>query len=184
MDNGASSYRRFLDGDNNGFVEIVRIYNDGLVLYLNSFVNNISVADELAEETFVKLGINKPRYTGKSSFKTWLYAVGRNIAIDYIRKNAKEKTVSLDDCAERADEELLENRCIKEEQKIVLYRAMNKLKPGYKQILWLIYFEGFSCKEAARIMKKSVHNIESLASRARQSLKAKLNEEGFVNEKL
>ena len=58
-----------------------------------------------------------------------LYAVGRNIAIDYIRKNAKEKTVSLDDCAERADEELLENRCIKEEQKIVLYRAMNKLKP-------------------------------------------------------
>ena len=57
MDNGASSYRRFLDGDNNGFVEIVRIYNDGLVLYLNSFVNNISVADELAEETFVKLGI-------------------------------------------------------------------------------------------------------------------------------
>ena len=184
MDNGASSYRRFLDGDNNGFVEIVRIYNDGLVLYLNSFVNNISVADELAEETFVKLGIKKPRYTGKSSFKTWLYAVGRNIAIDYIRKNAKEKTVSLDDCAERADEELLESRCIKEEQKIVLYRAMNKLKPGYKQILWLIYFEGFSCKEAARIMKKSVHNIESLASRARQSLKAELNEEGFVNEKL
>lgn len=184
MDNGASRYRRFLDGDNNGFVEIVRIYNDGLVLYLNSFVNNISVADELAEETFVKLGIKKPRYTGKSSFKTWLYAVGRNIAIDYIRKNAKEKTVSLDDCAERADEELLESRCIKEEQKIVLYRAMNKLKPGYKQILWLIYFEGFSCKEAARIMKKSVHNIESLASRDRQSLKAKLNEEGFVNEKL
>ena len=63
MDNGASSYRRFLDGDNNGFVEIVRIYNDGLVLYLNSFVNNISVADELAEETFVKLGIKKPAGT-------------------------------------------------------------------------------------------------------------------------
>ena len=127
MDNGASSYRRFLDGDNNGFVEIVRIYNDGLVLYLNSFVNNISVADELAEETFVKLGIKKPRYTGKSSFKTWLYAVGRNIAIDYIRKNAKEKTVSLDDCAERADEELLESRCIKEEQK-------NSSLQGYEQI--------------------------------------------------
>lgn len=56
MDRGAASYRRFLDGDDEGFVEIVRVYNDGLILYLNSFVNNISVADELAEDAFVKLG--------------------------------------------------------------------------------------------------------------------------------
>ena len=44
MDNGASSYRRFLDGDNKGLSEIVRDYKDGLMLYLNGFVNNISVA--------------------------------------------------------------------------------------------------------------------------------------------
>ena len=44
MDNGASSYRRFLDGDENGFVEIVRDYKDGLILYLDSFVRNITVA--------------------------------------------------------------------------------------------------------------------------------------------
>lgn len=93
MDRGAASYRRFLDGDDEGFVEIVRVYNDGLILYLNSFVNNISVADELAEDAFVKLGVKKPRYTGKSSFKTWLYAIGRNVAIDYIRKNAKKRSI-------------------------------------------------------------------------------------------
>ena len=93
MDHGAASYRRFLDGDDEGFVEIVRVYNDGLILYLNSFVNNISVADELAEDAFVKLGVKKPRYTGKSSFKTWLYAIGRNVAIDYIRKNAKKRSI-------------------------------------------------------------------------------------------
>lgn len=184
MDNGASSYRRFLDGDDNSFVEIVRVYNDGLILYLNSFVHNILVADELAEDTFVKLGVKKPRYTGKSSFKTWLYAIGRNVAMDYIRKTSKEKTVPLDDCTEQADEELLESRYLQEEQKIILHRAMNKLKPDYSQVLWLIYFEGFSNKEAAKIMKKSVHNIESLASRARQSLKAKLNAEGFAYENL
>lgn len=86
MEDGASSYRRFLDGDDSGFVEIVRVYNDGLILYLNSFVGNISVADELSEDVFVKLGVKRPRYTGKSSFKTWLYAIGRNAAIDYIRK--------------------------------------------------------------------------------------------------
>ncbi len=184
MDHGAASYRRFLDGDDEGFVEIVRVYNDGLILYLNSFVNNISVADELAEDAFVKLGVKKPRYTGKSSFKTWLYAIGRNVAIDYIRKNAKERSIPLEECTEHADEELLESRYIQEERKIMLHRAMNHLKPEYRQVLWLIYFEGFSNKEVAKIMRKSVHAIESLASRARKSLRIKLNEEGFVYENL
>ena len=52
MDNGASSYRRFLDGDENGIVEIIRDYKDGLIFYLNGFTQNIYVAEELAEETF------------------------------------------------------------------------------------------------------------------------------------
>ena len=41
MDNGASSYRRFLEGDNEGFVEIIRDYKDGLMLYLNGYVHDI-----------------------------------------------------------------------------------------------------------------------------------------------
>ena len=62
MDNGASSYRRFRDdGDESGLVEIIRDYKDGLILYLNSFVGNIHTAEELAEDTFVLLGIKKRR---------------------------------------------------------------------------------------------------------------------------
>lgn len=137
MDSGASSYRRFLSGDESGFVEIVRDYKDGLILYLNGFTNNISVAEELAEDTFVKLGIKKPRDNGKSSFKTWLYTIGRNTAIDYLRKNAKAKTVSIEDCAELSgDAEELEKAYLREEQKIILHRAMGKLKPEYRQILF------------------------------------------------
>lgn len=176
MDNGASSYRRFLDGDDNGFVEIVRDYNDGLILYLNSFVNNIGVADELAEDTFVKIGLKKPHYGGRSSFKTWLYAVGRNVAIDYVRRCAKERTVSLEVCMEMADKEELESRYIQEERKIICHKAMQKLKAEYRQVLWLIYFEEFSNKETAKIMKRSVHAIETLAYRARQAIKAELKD--------
>lgn len=51
MDNGASSYRRFRDeGDESGLAEIIRDYRDGLIFYLNGFVNNIQVAEELAED--------------------------------------------------------------------------------------------------------------------------------------
>ncbi len=185
MDNGASSYRRFLDGDDGGFVELVREYKDGLILYINSFVNNIYTAEELTEDTFVKLGIKKPKYTGKASFKTWLYAIGRNVAVDYIRKNSKCKEISVDDCPELICEEAdLEKSYIKEERKLILHKAIRRLKPEYRQVLWLIYFEGFSNKETAKIMRKSVHSVETLAYRARLSLKAELDKENFIYENL
>lgn len=185
MDDGANSYRRFLNGDEIGFVEIVRDYKDGLILYLNSLVNNICIAEELTEDTFVKLGIKKPRYVEKASFKTWLYAIGRNVAIDYMRKNFKYNQVSMDSCSELiCDEVSLENSYIREENKIILHKAMRKLNPEYRQVLWLIYFEGFSNKEAAKIMKKTVHSVETLAYRARLSLKAELEKENFVYERL
>ncbi len=186
MDNGASSYRRFRDeGDESGLAEIIREYRDGLIFYLNSFVCNIHVAEELAEDTFVLLGTKKPKDKGTGSFKTWLYTIGRNIAINYLKRNRKITEVSVNDCVELANEEdSLEISYIKEEQKIIVHKALRKLKPEYQQVLWLIYFEGFSNKEAAIIMKKSVHNIETLVYRARKSLKSQLEMEGFKYEKL
>lgn len=61
---------------------------------------------------------------------------------------------------------------------------MRSLKPEYQQVLWLVYFEGFSLKEVGVIMKKSTHNTETLVYRARNALKAKLLKEGFVYEDL
>lgn len=63
MDNGASSYRRFLAGEDGALSELIRCHNDGLVLYINSIVNNICVAEELAEEVFVELVVKKPRFS-------------------------------------------------------------------------------------------------------------------------
>ena len=57
MDSGTFNYRRFRDGgDENGLVEIIKEYKDGLIFYLNSIVGNIHTAEELAEDTFVLLG--------------------------------------------------------------------------------------------------------------------------------
>ncbi len=186
MDNGASSYRRFRDdGDESGLVEIIKEYRDGLVFYLNSIVGNIHTAEELAEDTFVLLGTKKPKDKGKGSFKTWLYTIGRNIALNDLKRKARTTQISVDDCPEIiSEEDDLEKAYIREEQKIIVHRALRKLKPEYRQILWLIYFEDFSNKEAAAVMKKSVHNVETLVYRARKSLKSQLEMEGFVYEKL
>lgn len=182
MDNGASSYRRFCDeGDESGLVDIIRDYKDGLIFYLNSFVSNIYNAEELAENTFVLLGTKKPKYKGKASFRTWLYTIGRNITIDYLRRSAKINVISIDDCSEvESAEQGLELSYLQEEQKIIVHRSLQKLKPEYHQVLWLTYFEEFSNKETAMVMNKSIHNIETLVYRARKSLKLQLEMEGFV----
>ena len=184
MDNGASSYRRFRDGgDESGLVEIIRQYRDGLIFYLFSFVADIHIAEELAEDVFVLLGTKKPKDHGKSSFKTWLYTIGRNQALNYLKKRKRHMETPLEELPELTDESfLLEHNYLKEERNRLLHNAMRSLKAEYRQILWLVYFENFSLKDAAVILKKSVHNTETLVYRARKSLKLQLEKEGFIYE--
>ena len=185
MDNGASSYRRFLTGDDNALGEIVRDYSDGLILYLNGIVCNISLAEELMEETFFKVITKKPRFHPKHAFKTWLYTIGRNIAIDHLRRNEKISATPFEDLENYIqDEGDLERLYIIEERKIFVHRALKKLNADYRQILWLLYFEDMSHTEAATVMKKSTRQMKNLVYRAKSALKSELDKEGFVYEEL
>ena len=185
MDNGASSYRRFLDGDDKGLAEIVRDYRDGLILYLNGVVNNISVSEELMEETFFKIITKKPRFNAKYSFKTWLYTIGRNVAIDYLRHNAKQSDTSFNDLENYIQDEFdLERLYIIEERKITVHRALKKLNAEYRQVLWLLYFDGMTNSDAAIVMKKNARQMKNLVYRAKSALKSELDKEGFVYEEL
>lgn len=185
MDNGACSYRRFLDGDDNGIVEIVGDYKDGLILYLNGYVKNIFIAEELTEDTFFRLITKKPKFSNKSTFKSWLYAIGRNVAVDYIRHNSKIINIPIEDMENYLSEvQSLEQSYIKEERKIAVHKALSALPTDYRAILWLVFFEGFSNKEAGIILKKSDRQIKNLLYRAKHSLKSKLEKEGFSYEEL
>ena len=181
MDNGASSYRRFLDGDESGIVEVIRDYKDGLIFYLNGFVQNIHTAEDLMEDTFVRLVVKKPKFSARYSFKTWLYTIGRNVAIDYLRHNSKTVLVSEEELQRaESDEAGLEQSYLQEEQRIMLHRAMGKLKSEYQQVLYLSFFEDFDNAQIAVVMKKSKRQIENLMYRAKMSLKSELDKEGFV----
>ena len=183
MDNGASSYRRFLDGDEGGLAEIVDAYKDGLILYLNGYVNNIYIAEELMEETFFRLLVKRPGYSPKSSFKTWLFAIGRNIAVDYIRKGSKLPSVPIEDIEDYlSDETDLERSYIKNEQKIALHKAMMKLSSDYREVLYLSFFEDFTNEEVAKTIGKSSRQVRNLLYRAKLALKSELEKEGFIYE--
>ena len=179
MDNGESSYRRFLAGDDEGLHEIICTYRTGLILYLNSFVQNIHTAEDLTEDTFAEIAIKCPKYSAKSSFKTWLYAIARNITAKHLRKHSKLSVVPLESQEYLADEENLESNYIKTEQKHMVHHALHRLKLEYRQVLYLIYFEEFTNAEAALIMKKSSRQVETLLYNAKKALKSELERSGF-----
>ncbi len=129
MDNGESSYRRFLMGDDEGLHEIICDYQLGLTLYLNIYVQNIHTAEELVRDTFAELAIKCPKFSGKSSFKTWLYSIGRNIAYKYIRKHKNTKVVPLETISDLEDENNIQENYIKSEQKKIIHKALQALSP-------------------------------------------------------
>jgi len=182
VDHGSKCYRRFLSGDDTGMIEIITEYRDGLIFYLYKLVGSLDRAEELAEDTFVLLCIKKPKDKQKCAFKTWLYTIGRNLAIDDLRRSAKRATVSMDPHERASDEDSPEVAYLRDRKKIAVNQALSHLKSEYRQVLWLLYFEELPYKEIATIMNKSVHATEMLASRAKQALKNELMKEGITDE--
>ena len=185
MDIGASSYRRYLAGDDDGLVRIVKEYRDGLTLYLTGITGNASLAEEAMEEAFFRLAAKRPRFHGKSSFRTWLYAIGRNAALDLLRRRRRLADEPLESFSSLSDTEAeLEATYLRSEERIRHHRAIRRLHPSYAQVLYLVYFEGMSNGEAAAVMKKTKRQIENLLSRARKALKNELLKEGYTYENL
>ena len=180
MDNGASSYRRFLDGDETALTEIVSQYRPGLQNYIYSVVNDYAAAEDLTEDTFVKLLLKRPKNKGSATFKTWLYTIGRNLAIDYLRKNSKARYVPLDEIYDLEGEyQKIAETDYNEDVKIAISEALENINPDYKNIIILFYFENFTIEEISKIIKKSKRSTSVILHRARKAIKKQLEREYF-----
>ncbi|HRR75759.1 MAG: RNA polymerase sigma factor [Ruminococcus sp.] len=180
MDNGSSSYSRFLSGDKDAIDEIIKEYKDGLVYYLYSITRDMQLAEEAAIDTFVKLYVDKPRFKGSGAFKTWIYTIGRNKAYDSVRKLSKLSCTPLEEAYYISDGNDIEKKVDKDEMRADLRRIVSKLKPEYSQAICLVFFENFTNDEAAKIMNKSNKQVRDLLYRAKQILKKELTKEGAV----
>ncbi len=179
MDNGAEYYRCFLNGDKEALNKLIHEYWDGLALYLSSLFDSFTEAEEMTEETFLKLYTDKPTFSEKSTFKTWLYSVGRNTALYHIRKRKNRHETFFEDNFDISDKIDIEDNHVKAEDKKRLLRAMEKLNPDYRQVLYLVYFEEFTNTETAKIMGKSERQVRNLLYRSKLTLKEILLREGF-----
>ena len=179
MDTGASSYRRYLDGDEGAFEQIVKEYFDNLVFFIDGYVHDPAAAEDIAIDTFSDLIVHKRRYNFSVTLKTYLFMIGRSRALNYIKRRGKLSTVSLSEAGDIPDESAsLEQIFFMDQRKKAIHKALDRLSGDLGEVVRLVYFEELTCQEAAKVMKKNVKQVYNLLYRAKESLRTILNEEG------
>ena len=179
MDNGASSYRRFLDGDEGAFSELMKELFRGLVFFINGFVHDTHTAEDIAIDVFSDLIVYRHRYNFKVSLKTYLYMVGRSRALDYLKHRKVIDFVALSEANAVADDSAaLERLVLTDERKRLIHGAVAKLPTDMGVAVHLIYFEELTYEEAAKVMKKSRKQVDNLLYRAKKELRIILGEDG------
>ena len=179
MDNGASSYRRFLDGDESAFDEIMKELFDNLVFFIDRYVHDIHAAEDIAIDAFSDLVVNKHRYNFKVTLKTYLFMLGRSRALNYIKHRKVIDFVELSEADKATSEqETLEEIVLADERKRVVNDALNSLPDDMRVVIHLIYFEDLSYDEAAKVMKKNRKQVDNLLYRAKKELRIILGKDG------
>ena len=179
MDNGASSYRRYLDGDEDAFGEIVKEYFDNLVFFVERYVRDPAVAEDIALDVFAQLAVEKHRYDFRVSLKTWLFMLGRSRAIDHLRRKKRLPLAELTEAEQLPSREPgLEELLLADERKRVVSGALEQLGEEMRLVVHLVYFEELSAEEAGKVLKKNRKQVYNLLYRAKNALRAILVEEG------
>lgn len=175
---GLELYRRVKDGDRDALADLIELYRAGLVLFIYGFVMDMCDAEELTVDVFVKLVRGRERFRGESSLKTYLFAIGKNLALRHLR--AKKEHLPLGGTEQTAgDGDTPETELLRGDSKMRLYLLMRELKAEHREVLHLIYFEGMSYADAGAVLEMSKTQISSLAHRAKAALKSKLESEGL-----
>lgn len=178
MDNGASSYRRYLDGDDAAFDEILRLYRDNLTFFINRFVHDLDAAEDLAIDTFMYLIVHRHRYNFRTPLKTYLFMIGRSRALDYLKHRSKLTMIELEQAGELSDGVSLEELILLDERKQMLNRALNRLPEEMQTAVHLVYFEDLTYDDAAKVMKKNSKQVANLLYRAKEKLRTILGKDG------
>lgn len=165
--------QNLIENCNISFEEIVNKYGNKLLMFINSIVHNMSISEELMEDSFVQIIIKKKTFEDEIKFKSYLFKIGRNKALNHLKRTSLIKMESIDLYTDMIIDEkkYIEENFIKGEINIHLYKAMKRLNPEYREILYLIYFEDMTYDMAGTVMKKSKKQIDNLVYRAKKQLK-------------
>ena len=175
----ALCYRRFLDGDEKAFDELMNALFFKLVFFVDGYVRDRHTAEDIAVDVFADLVLHRHRSNFKSSLKSYLFMRGRCRAIDCLRHRKVLSFVELEDAATLADDgKTLEDLILTDERKRAVHTALHALPEEQRTAIHLVYFEEMSYKDAATVMKKTAKQVDNLLCRAKKALRTLLGEDG------
>ncbi len=179
MDNGASSYRRFLDGDESAFDEIMDALFYSLVFFVERYVHDFHAAEDIAMDAFSDLIVHRHRYNFKVTLKTYLFMIGRSRALNYLKHRKIISFTELSDAHGMADDEKTpEEHVLSDERRRAVNAVVSKLPADMSTVIHLVCFEEMTYDEAAKVMKKSRKQVDNLLYRAKKELRILLGEDG------
>lgn len=173
----------YLRGDEGAFARLVGRHLTAAYSFTLRFVGNENDAEDIVQESFLKVWKNINRYSAKSAgFKTWLMHIVRNTAIDYLRKRKhlpfssfedEEGNNIFDNLADEAphSEELLAQA----EDIKSIERAVLQLSPAYREVLLLYYGSGLTLEEVAAVLQTPVNTVKSRHRRSVAALRKLLH---------
>ncbi len=173
-------YKEFLFGDNKSFEKIVIKYKDSIIYFIQRYVKSVDIAEDLAQDVFVYLLLNKKSYKFEYSLKTYLYTIAKSKALNYLKR--EKRIVQLDENQFEDELEELEERVFKNERAENLKKAIQKLKIDYQNAIYLADIEELSYNEIAHILKKTNSGVKVLIHRARKALEKIMMEEAYKYE--
>jgi RNA polymerase sigma-70 factor (ECF subfamily) len=163
-----------LDGDDQAMRILYDRYFQPLFQYAYLQMGDYHVAEEVTQDIFCKMARNLHTFQGKSTFKTWLYSIGRNVVIDHHRKLKRHKrAISMPE----VNVEMLvkqvpfqENHDSTNELEEEVLDCLKKLPDDYRTVIHLRFIEDFSIADTAKVMSKTVLAVKSLQHRAKKRL--------------
>lgn len=159
------------NGNPNTFTVLVDRYKDMVFTLALKMVNNKEEAEEIAQDTFIKVYHSLNKFKGDSKFSTWIYRITYNTCLDRLRKNKKEKTTSyLEDFSEHQAKsiELALDSIDENERNNAIQDCLKDLPPEDAFLLTLYYFDGKSVDEISKVINVSVDNVKVRLFRVRK----------------
>ncbi len=174
--------QRAQKGDEKAFALLLKRYRDSIYFMHYKMVNNSADAEDLTIEAFGKAFKNIDRYSPRYAFSTWLFKIASNNSIDFMRRK-KEQSVSIEskndesgkegnyryiqiETTEPGPEDLLINK----QKKKILRSIVKELKPRYRKLIELRYFEERSYEEISDILEIPIGTVKAQLFRARELL--------------
>jgi RNA polymerase sigma-70 factor, ECF subfamily len=170
-DSEASLIEQAQGGDRNAFGELVRCHYQGVVMVVYRMCGDTGLAEDAAQEAFIRAWVNLPSYRPTGSFRNWVYRIAMNAALDVLRRKPEE-TLEDEEVLLMADQAAgPETALIEKERVALLQQAMKSLPEAARSVLVLREYGGLSYQEIASVLEVPVGTVMSRLNYARNRLR-------------